>query len=389
MRSTTSRTRSAYSVGTALTVSLSFRTPRRLVCDHRQVVEVTGQGRTDAAPPAPADPPHSVTSPLELTEDAPIQAPVVIEPTPKRRIRQPADLGRTIISVVGAALLVALGQIAVGTTSGVEQDILGVSAYIPSWVLDVVAVIVVLGLLALPVTIAVDQIVRRRSAWILDELLAAALGFLLAYGLSLVLSAYASRDLLDALTRGEATDIELPVAPFLAALVAFVSATGVAGRRRLQLLTYVTFAGLILESLIGGLSTPLALLVTLLVGRASGLGVRYVLGTPNPRPGGAEIALVLRRIGIDAAELRAVDPQVEDSRRYLVHTTSGRLYRRGRPGSRSAGRGAGVPGVAPHSAAQRLCSAGRCSHCAPPSSTRRCCRTPHRRPGHARRASSA
>ena len=132
-----------------------------------------------------------------------------------------------------------------------------------------------------------------------------------------MLSAYASRDLLDALTRGEATDIELPVAPFLAALVAFVSATGVAGRRRLQLLTYVTFAGLILESLIGGLSTPLALLVTLLVGRASGLGVRYVLGTPNPRPGGAEIALVLRRIGIDAAELRAVDPQVEDSRRYL------------------------------------------------------------------------
>ena len=288
---------------------------------------MTGQGRTDAAPPpAPADSPTSVTSPLELAEDAPIQAPVVIEPTPKRRIRQPADLGRTIIAVVGAGVLVALGQIAVGTTSGVEQDILGVSAYIPSWVLDIVAVIVVLGLLALPVTIAVDQIVRRRSAWILDELLAAALGFLLAYGLSLVLSAYASRDLLDALTRGEATDIELPVAPFLAALVAFVSATGVAGRRRLQLLTYVTFAGLILESLIGGLSTPLALLVTLLVGRASGLGVRYVLGTPNPRPRGAEIALVLRRIGIDAAELRAVDPQVEDSRRYLVQTTSGRLY---------------------------------------------------------------
>ena len=102
--------------------------------------------------------------------------------------------------MVGAALLVALGQIAVGTTSGVEQDILGFRL-IPSWLLDVVAVIVVLSLLVLPVTIAVDQIMRRRSAWILDELLAAALGFLLAYGLSLVLSAYASRDLLDALTR--------------------------------------------------------------------------------------------------------------------------------------------------------------------------------------------
>jgi glycosyltransferase 2 family protein len=252
--------------------------------------------------------------------------PVVHEPRPPRRIRQPVDLGRAIVALLGAALLVALGEVAVGTTSGVEQDILGVSRYTPSWLLDVIAVVVVLGLLALPLIIAIDQIVRRRSAWILDELLAAALGFLLAYGLSLVLSAYASRDLLDALTRGEGTDLELPVAPFLAALVAFVSATGVAGRPRLQLLTYITFSGLILESLIGGLSTPLALLVTLLVGRAAGVGVRYALGTPNARPGGAEIALVLRRIGIDATELRAVDPQMEDSRRYLVQTVAGRLY---------------------------------------------------------------
>jgi glycosyltransferase 2 family protein len=291
------------------------------------MVEVTGQGRAEAAPSAaPAELPAPVSAVPEAPPEEPVREPVVHEPRPPRRIRQPVDLGRAIVALLGAALLVGLGEVAVGTTSGVEQDILGVSAYIPSWLLDVIAVVVVLGLLALPLIIAIDQVVRRRSPWILDELLAAALGFLLAYGLSLVLSAYASRDLLDALTRGEATDLGLPVAPFLAALVAFVSATGVAGRPRLQLLTYITFAGLILESLIGGLSTPLALLVTLLVGRAAGLGVRYALGTPNPRPGGAEIALALRRIGIEAAELRAVDPQVEDSRRYLVQTAPGRLY---------------------------------------------------------------
>lgn len=51
--------------------------------------------------------------------------PVVLEPAPRARVRRPADgfwLGLSIVFLVAA---VAVGDVAVGTATGLEQDLIG------------------------------------------------------------------------------------------------------------------------------------------------------------------------------------------------------------------------------------------------------------------------
>jgi uncharacterized membrane protein YbhN (UPF0104 family) len=70
-------------------------------------------------------------------------------------------------------------------------------------------------------------------------------------------------------------------------------------------------------------TTVLALLATLLLGRALGLGVRYAAGSMSRRPGAEEIAAALISSGEQVTELRRVPESGVESRRYTAAVAGG------------------------------------------------------------------
>ena len=70
-------------------------------------------------------------------------------------------------------------------------------------------------------------------------------------------------------------------------------------------------------------TTVLALLITLLLGRAFGLGVRYVAGSMSQRPTAEAIAAALSSAGQPVTEMRRVPVSGVESRRYAAATAGG------------------------------------------------------------------
>ena len=81
--------------------------------------------------------------------------------------------------------------------------------------------------------------------------------------------------------------------PYLAGLVAYATMVGLVGRPFWRNALWVA-VGVYAIVHVGALHTPvLALLITVLAGRAIGLAVRYVAGSTSQRPGAQEIAAAL------------------------------------------------------------------------------------------------
>jgi glycosyltransferase 2 family protein len=72
-------------------------------------------------------------------------------------------------------------------------------------------------------------------------------------------------------------------------------------------------------------TTVLSLLITLAVGRAIGLAVRYVAGSMSQRRNAAEIAAALGAADRQVTEMRRVWPTGAESRRYATTRGGGRL----------------------------------------------------------------
>ena len=70
---------------------------------------------------------------MTRTSSAPVATAgvVVVEPEPSDRIRRPADLVALLFAILMLVLAVGLGTVAVGTASGLEQDLVGAGGALP------------------------------------------------------------------------------------------------------------------------------------------------------------------------------------------------------------------------------------------------------------------
>jgi len=253
------------------------------------------------------------------TSPAPAEAPgvVVVEPPPSGRARRPADLLALLFALVVLFVAVGLGDVAVGTASGLEQDLIGAGGALPRLLLRIFGWAGGIGLLVVLVFEGVDLVLRSRTRQLLESVAAAGAGALLALlSQRLVLDGHLGT-VLAALTKGlSGGGRTAPLDGLLVASVAFFTVSGVGGRSILRKAAVVVVGSAMLSGFLSGGVTALALFATALLGWSVGLVTRLALGAASTRPPGTAVAAALIGCGLDLTRLELVEPAPAGGRRY-------------------------------------------------------------------------
>jgi uncharacterized membrane protein YbhN (UPF0104 family) len=251
-------------------------------------------------------------------------AGVVVEDDLARRIRRPGDLLRCAAAFIGIALLVAAGLLAKATTSGVETDVVHASRRLPGEVLSTLRVLAILVLVLLPVALAIRQLVRRQARR-LAEAVATGVATAGVVGLAgLALRTGLGDQLYRAIAMSSPGARHFALLDgYLAGLVAYTTIIDLSARPRWRNALWLTLGVYAVASLATLRTTVLSVLITLLLGRAIGLAVRYAAGSMSQRPSGGAIAAALAPVGLAVTRLRRVDATGVASRRYVAVTRDG------------------------------------------------------------------
>jgi uncharacterized membrane protein YbhN (UPF0104 family) len=245
----------------------------------------------------------------------------------ERRIRKPIDGLRCIVSCIWIFVLAVAAVAAAATTTGVETDIVGASRRLPHALLVIAPPIALFALLVLPMALAVSQLVRRQVRHLAEAVATGLLAGAAAEVANILLSHPAAARLYDAIimvhpgvSHVDALD------PYLAGLVAYATMIGLAGRPAWRNALGLAIGVYTIVHLAALHTTVLSILITLLVGRAIGLAVRYGAGSTSQRPPAREIAAALSTGDLAVTAIRRVrqaGPGVAGSRHYAVATQDG------------------------------------------------------------------
>ncbi|MFE1787922.1 YbhN family protein [Streptomyces sp. NPDC059525] len=234
------------------------------------------------------------------------------------------DLLRFLMGVLCTVIVLAVSWVAHATTSGVEQDISRGTDHTPGFPISLVGFIAGAAVLVLSVAFAIERLVRRDDVRLTDGVLAAVLAYGVSLATDLWVTAAAPSAIRDALTRtmptGGTTD---PVPGYIASVLAYMTAVGLARRPRWRVALWAVLLLNASVALVGGYSTSLSLLITLLIGWSVAWSTVYVVGAPNVRPTSRSLLAGLRRAGFQPVTAKRVDdaaetPVSDRGRRYRV-----------------------------------------------------------------------
>jgi uncharacterized membrane protein YbhN (UPF0104 family) len=274
------------------------------------------------AGPIPYIPQESATQARPDLTGAP---PVIDDGAIKKRIRRPLDLARFIVAVALAAGTIVLGYFATSTTAGLDTDIEGGVALLPSLVVLALNVIGGLGSLGLPIAGSINLILRRRIRQLFDALVALFLAVTVLSITSVFIGNLDNTRLLVAMA-GSTSSTSGSTAPILGGILAFITVARLMGRRPWNVLSSVVVVSLILVTVLSSGIALAGIGFSLAVGWAIGLLTRYALGTSTTRPSGASVAAALERGGYPITELRIAD-LTSRGRRYTAITRNGDTLR--------------------------------------------------------------
>jgi uncharacterized membrane protein YbhN (UPF0104 family) len=269
-----------------------------------------------------------------------LQPPVIqVSDQLERRIRKPADALRCILACIGIFLLVLAAVAAAQATAGAEFDIVRASRRLPQALLQIAPQIVSIGLLILPLALAVAQLIRRQVRRLIEAVVTGVVATLVADVANILLERHAAGRLYYAIIMTSAVPHHIDALdPYLVGLVAFATMIGLTGRpgwRNALVLAIGVYAIVQLAASNQTHASVLTILITLLVGHAIGLAVRYGAGSASQRPSARDIAaaLSIRRAGrakhdkdlTVTAISRVRQPRAEapGSRQYAVTTLDG------------------------------------------------------------------
>ncbi len=242
------------------------------------------------------------------------------------RTRRASDLVRLIATLAGMALVVLAGSLGSGTTEGLQEDITTAVTTVPSLVVSLLTTLNNLIVLALPIYLIADLLIRRRWRVLVTALLASSIALVAANLFSTYASDLIDGALLDALTLPIGGGTRRTAAAFgiFAGVAALMSAEGQTARTRTRVVVWSALVALAALFLIDRRATPLALLLSVLGGHAIGLLARYVSGTENPRVPAAGIIDAIARVGVRPVWFRQLPEESDLGRRFALETTDGR-----------------------------------------------------------------
>ncbi|MCT6780358.1 lysylphosphatidylglycerol synthase domain-containing protein [Streptomyces sp. CS7] len=291
-----------------------------------------------AAGPSRADGPtasttgHLAGSTLASAEAALTDRVSGDEPLLPARVHRPSDLMRLLIGVLAIAVLFSIAAFAQGTTTGLEDDISKGTEQAPDLLIKIAGLVSSIAVLLVPVAFAIERLIKRDGLRIADGVLAA----VLAHGVTLATDLWVSRTapgtIQDALTQPQtAGGLTDPVHGYLAPVIAYMTAVGMARRPRWRVVLWVVLLLDAFAMLVGGYTTPFSIILTVLIGWTVAYGTLYAVGSPNVRPTGQHLMAGLRHVGFrPVAAMRTEDTPDKDNadqgdrgRRYLVTLEDG------------------------------------------------------------------
>ncbi|NSC23757.1 flippase-like domain-containing protein [Streptomyces albus subsp. chlorinus] len=248
------------------------------------------------------------------------------EPLLSARVHRPSDLLRMALGVLGIVLVLTIANFAHGTTAGLEQDIDKGAAEAPDLLISLTGLASSIAVLLVPVAFAIERLIKRDGLRIADGVLAA----VLAHGASLAVDLWVAQaapdSIRDALTKAiTPQDATTPVHSYLAPVIAYMTAVGMARRPRWRVVLWCVLLLNAFAVLVPGYTTAFSIVVTILIGWTIAYGTLYAVGTPNVRPTGQTLLAGLRRVGFrPVSALRVQDTSETDKR---DHSDRGRHYR--------------------------------------------------------------
>ncbi|MFE4593825.1 flippase-like domain-containing protein [Streptomyces laurentii] len=252
------------------------------------------------------------------------------EPLLAARVHRPSDLMRLLVGILAIALVLAIAAFAQGTTSGLEHDINKGAGGAPDIFVKLAGLFSSIAVLLVPVAFAIERLVKRDGLRIADGVLAAVLAHGVTLATDLWVAKVAPGTIQDALTQpqsgGGLTD---PVHNYLAPVIAYMTAVGMARRPRWRVVLWVVLLLDAFTMLVAGYTTAFSIILTVLIGWTVAYGTLYAVGSPNVRPTGQTLLAGLRRVGFrPVTALRAEGvPDAADTgdrgRRYVVTLEDG------------------------------------------------------------------
>ncbi|MFD5789343.1 lysylphosphatidylglycerol synthase domain-containing protein [Streptomyces sp. NPDC127037] len=252
------------------------------------------------------------------------------EPLLPARVHRPSDLMRLLIGVLAVVVLFSVAAFAHGTTTGLEQDINKGTGQAPDLLIKLAGLVSSIAVLLVPVAFAIERLIKRDGLRIADGVLAAVLAHGVTLATDLWVAKYASGTLQDALTQPQPGDaVTDPVHGYLAPVIAYMTAVGMARRPRWRVVLWVVLLLDAFAMLVGGYTTPFSIVLTVLIGWTVAYGTLYAVGSPNVRPTGQHLMAGLRHVGfrpvtaMRADEAPDAGDQSDRGRRYLVSLEDG------------------------------------------------------------------
>src|SRR5580692_10314249 len=247
----------------------------------------------------------------------------------ERRIRKPIDLLRCITSSIEIIVLVGAGVAASATTTGIETDITNARGHLSGAVLTVAPSLALFAILIIPVALAVRLLIRRQVQRLAEAVATGILAAVVAMVVNAALRRGFAERLYDAIIMSRpGASHAAALDPYLVGLVAYATIIGLSGRPGWRNALWLAIGVYALVHLAATDTTLLSFLLTLLVGRTIGLGVRYAAGSPSLRPSAAEIASALSGADRKVTEMCRLGngvkvPNQSGSRHYGATTSTG------------------------------------------------------------------
>ncbi|WP_067779853.1 lysylphosphatidylglycerol synthase transmembrane domain-containing protein [Actinomyces vulturis] len=237
----------------------------------------------------------------------PINSATLVD-SPRTRVRRTEDLVELIVTSIGIVSLMILAIYGHQTTTGVTQDVQNALAVVLRRVLLFpLQALEGLTTFILPVAVIVDRLVRKSWRSALQAGLASVIAYAVTGGLIWLIERWGPIPLIIGLTPSAAWHTTVGFSTVYASLSGIL--TGAGERRASPLIrTGWAFAWIVigLAVLRGALTLPGAL-ISILIGRAVGLAIRYIFGADDDRAAGLALIRGLRRAGIDVDRVVRMD----------------------------------------------------------------------------------
>ncbi|WP_182112509.1 MULTISPECIES: lysylphosphatidylglycerol synthase transmembrane domain-containing protein [unclassified Actinotalea] len=267
--------------------------------------------------------PQRVGGRLGRAPDAGAGAGVEILDAPAARVHHPADLVGVVLCALGIALVVVIAVYARGTTSGVTEDVQDFESLVQRILVVPVAVLEGLVTTLVPLAVLAELIWRRLVRYSIEAIVAAVLAALAALGAAWLITTFGLPELRSSFSVWSGGERSVVIPGTLSGVAALLTVAGARGRRKTVGWSW-NFLWLGLGvALISGVLTLPAALMTVLVGRIVGLGVRYLSGVQSERAYGDALVAGIRRAGFEPARLvRVQDVTTEDRHEVGIDTAA-------------------------------------------------------------------